>query len=234
MPNKLEIWRLKTELFLIDVAAGIFFKKKNAANIFKSIYEHNIWGSNESISGPGSSLKETAILRQLLPALLKKYAIKSILDLPCGDFHWLKEIDLAGIDYIGADIVPELIDKNNEIYGKKGRKFIELDLLNDQLPQVDLILCRDCLIHFSNEDINRAVKQIGESGSRYLLTTSYPEKSNRMTMHTGGWRPINLEKEPFNWPKAIDCIHEGSERINGINGDKSLLLWEIKKQLTKI
>jgi hypothetical protein len=41
-----------------------------------------------------------------------------LLDIPCGDFNWMKLLNL-GVDYIGADIVGELIAENRRRFGAK-------------------------------------------------------------------------------------------------------------------
>src|SRR5581483_12277106 len=80
--------------------------------VFTYIYSVNHWGDTESVSGHGSKLSETLAIRSQLPAILKQLNIKSILDLPCGDFNWMKTVDLHEYHYIGADIVSAIISKN--------------------------------------------------------------------------------------------------------------------------
>ena len=60
--------------------------------IFSGIYENYGFGSSESRSGPGSTLEETKLLREEIKKLIVKKGIKSVVDIPCGDFHWMKEI----------------------------------------------------------------------------------------------------------------------------------------------
>ena len=71
-------------------------------------------GALDSASGPGSGLAETARIREALPNLLREHGVKSMLDLPCGDFFWMKEVDLGDVDYAGADIAPALIEANQQ------------------------------------------------------------------------------------------------------------------------
>ncbi|MDR1323847.1 MAG: class I SAM-dependent methyltransferase, partial [Candidatus Margulisbacteria bacterium] len=66
-----------------------------------------MWDSKESRSGGGSEVDATKTIRKTLPKLWKKYKIKTFLDVPCGDYNWMKEIDKSTITYIGGDIVQE-------------------------------------------------------------------------------------------------------------------------------
>ena len=63
--------------------------------VFDKIYEKNTWGSEESRSGPGSTEKQTRRIREALPTILNNFGIKSMLDLPCGDWNWMKDVDLS-------------------------------------------------------------------------------------------------------------------------------------------
>ena len=74
-------------------------------DIFTNIYFKNKWGDNNSFSGSGSNLEQTSVILDELPKIIRKYKISSILDLPCGDFYWMKEFDFKEINYIGSDIV---------------------------------------------------------------------------------------------------------------------------------
>jgi hypothetical protein len=82
---------------------------KNLEEKFTIIYERNAWGGAESVSGSGSSLRMTQNVRNSLPSLIETFAVKSIFDAPCGDFNWMKLINLQNISYIGGDIVKPLI-----------------------------------------------------------------------------------------------------------------------------
>ena len=44
--------------------------------------------------------------------------------------------------YIGVDIIPELIARNQSLYGNERTRFVLLDLTRDELPRVDVILSR--------------------------------------------------------------------------------------------
>src|SRR5471032_3277523 len=119
------------------------------------------------ISGQGSDLAQTAAIRAALPGLLKQLGARTMLDAPCGDFFWMKEVPLELERYIGADIVPALIAENTKKYANPAREFQVLDLTRHALPAVDVIFCRDCLVHLPFEAIAAALANIKKSGSRY-------------------------------------------------------------------
>lgn len=102
-----------------------------------------------------------------------------------------------------------------------------MDLIGDKLPKVDLVLCRDCLVHFSFDDVFAALRNIVSSGSTYLLTTTFPEREANDDIRTGSWRPLNLERAPFHMPAPLRILNEGCTENGGIYHDKSLAFWRI-------
>jgi hypothetical protein len=196
---------------------------------FTKIYHENHWSGVESRSGGGSDLQATVVIRPALSALFKRLQIKSLLDLPCGDFLWMKEVDLQGIDYTGGDIVPELIASNQAKYGAPGRKFIEIDITATVPPRADLILVRDCLVHFSYRDLRKALVNIKASGAEWLLTTTFPHRAENEDIVTGFWRPVNLQIPPFSLPPPLELINEHSPGKTPESGDKSLGLWKLSE-----
>nr|WP_244199897.1 class I SAM-dependent methyltransferase [Amycolatopsis thailandensis] len=194
---------------------------------FTYIFRSRLWTSS-SVSGPGSESVQTQGLREQLPALLERFGVRTLLDLPCGDFGWLSEVDLDLDRYIGADIVTDLVEANAARFRDDPvREFRTLDLTGDPLPAADLVLCRDCLVHLSFADIERALSNLRRSGSRYLLTTTFTELGANNDIVTGDWRPLNLCREPFGFPEPLAVLVEGCTEEGGAYADKSLGLWEI-------
>ena len=169
-------------------------------------------------------MAQTAVVRRVLPTLVDELRCKSLLDIPCGDYYWMRSLDVD-IDYTGADIVPALIDRNAQQFGGDRRKFLRLDIVHDSLPTADLVLCRDCMVHLSFADIFRALEKIRASGSRYLLATTFVEHHRNDDIPTGYWRPINLQTAPFNFPTPMRIIDEECP-THGCR-DKCLGLWRI-------
>ena len=174
---------------------------------FSEIFVTNAWGSADSCSGRGSDLGQTAVIRKTLPDLLREFGVRTMLDIPCGDFHWMRMLDLD-VDYLGADVVSDLIAANNARYGNERRHFQVMDIANDQLPRVDLVFCRDLLVHFSFYDALRAIANLKRSGSTYLLTTTFTNRTSHYDIETGQWRVINLQLPPFNFPPPLKIINE--------------------------
>lgn len=196
---------------------------------FEYIYEENVWGSPESVSGLGSSVTATASLRRQLSELCNRFQVRSLVDAPCGDFFWMSAAALPIDSYLGIDIVESLIAKNRKLYSGKGVSFEAGDLTTIELPSCDLILCRDCLVHLTFENIRQVLSNFVGSHSKYLLTTTFPDNDVNIDIENGDWRMLNLQKEPFAFPSPTLLLNEQCDEVNGAYGDKSLGLWELQQ-----
>ena len=200
---------------------------KSMEEVFTRIYHRNEWRDSKTRSGTASTLLNTQAVRAELPGLLGSLGVRTLLDIPCGDFHWMKEVTLDLDRYIGADIVEELVTSNMKFMNDI-RTFVKMDITCDTLPMVDLVLCRDCLIHFSFVDSFRAIENIKASGSRYLLMTTFTrENAKNIDIVTGQWRTLNLQQPPFDFPPPISLVHEGFKPGGGRYADRCLGLWRI-------
>lgn len=212
------------EYFARRSAAGDDFSPLAA---FRHAYTTNHWAGPDSPSGPGASLDQTAAIRKALPELCDRLRVRSLLDLPCGDCSWMSTVSFHDVEYVGADFLPEII-AGNARYSVPGRRdFRVVDILTSALPRADLVLCRDCLVHFAFADIARAIANVRASGSTWLLTTTFPGQSENLDIRTGDWRPLDLERAPFNWPPPVELINERCTEGGGVFADKSLGLWRV-------
>jgi len=203
---------------------------------FTKIYHQNIWGGIESKSGKGSDPEQTKHLKPKLIELINRLKIKTLIDAPCGTLAWMKLIvnELNLEKYIGMDIVPDLIkDLQSQYVANKTMQFKQCDIVTDILPEGDLLLCRDCLVHLSNEDIKSFLLNFYNSQIPYLLTTTFIKKRNYS--HYAGselrlWRPLVLWQEPIFLPHPSEIFFEGCTEIDTKNNesysDKSLGLWK--------
>lgn len=200
-------------------------------DIFQTIHDENLWGGAESSSGPGSSMQATAAIREALPPLLKKYDIQSILDVPCGDFNWMAGVLLGmpAFTYIGGDIVPDIIKKNKVLW-PPSLTFIERDITVSLPMLADVVIVRDCLVHFSRGDIYAALGNIYKGGYEYLLMTNFSGDREFVDKPTGQWRPVNFTLPPFNMPRPLEVINE----CNSGHPDKELALWKLGDGMDKL
>jgi hypothetical protein len=181
-------------------------KSPPAQEIFTIAYDRYQWGSEESRSGVGSELAATENVRAYLPELFGRLNVRSFLDAPCGDWNWMQHVDLSGIEYIGADVVPKIIDENTERYARPGMRFVVADLATADLPRADLIMCRDCWVHLSFRDISAILENFRRSGAEWLLVNTTASQRRNRNKRTGlMWRYLNLELPPFEFPPPIEA-----------------------------
>jgi hypothetical protein len=55
---------------------------------------------------------------------------------PCGDFNWMQLVNLEGIEYVGADVVPDLMERDQQMPNARGRTLMVSDVTRDRLPKV--------------------------------------------------------------------------------------------------
>lgn len=193
---------------------------------FTLIYRRNAWGSKESVSGSGSTFAMTNSVRSLLPIIFEKFEIKSILDVPCGDFNWMKLVDLNGISYLGGDIVEPLVADLNRNFSSTFVSFTQFDITIDRFPKSDLVLNRDCLFHLSYRDIQLTLSNFLKSGSMYFLSTSYENggKFTNTDIRSGDFRLIDLFTSPFCFPANFHF--EVPEQGEGALPPRKLYMWD--------
>lgn len=192
---------------------------------FTRIYEKNYWKGAGSRSGGGSSLAYTENLRARLPELLEKLEVQRVFDAPCGDFHWMQEVVAAGdFAYIGGDTVPALIERLKQREGP-GIEFCVFDITQDEFPDADLWISRDCWFHLSNADIWRSLDRFMRSNIKYLLATSHVNENafENKDIRTGSFRRIDLFSPPFDFSRAV--LHEIDDWIPPYP-ERKMYLWE--------
>ncbi len=203
-----------------------FFKrntKKRLSAVFHKVYfKTNKWEAGETGCGPGSTLENTNKIRQEIPLLLKSIHATSLLDAPCGDLNWISHIQFYDIDYIGVDIIEEIIKQNEKKF--PGKKFMIADITSDSLPKADIVLCRDCFIHLPNKLIIATIANFKKAGIQYMLTNTYNFVRVNKDIKAGDFRMINLLLPPFSLHDPILSIEE--EYTSGYP-DKQLSLWKL-------
>ena len=92
---------------------------------FEHIFLEKKFNSNNH-SGNGSMPEQTIELIKNLPEIIKKYNINTLLDIPCGDFEYMKYIHSQIPNYIGGDISENVIKRNKELFPNVNFQVINL------------------------------------------------------------------------------------------------------------
>lgn len=144
-------------------------------------------------SGVGSEVGYTKPLREYLNRFLKEHEIRSVVDYACGDQQWAKFVDWGDLDYLGLDIVPGLIDRLRAEF--PNRRF---QLVSGEIPEADLILCKDLFIHLPLEDIQELLAKFTAKGKHFISVESISHGVINSQIARGQFRPVDLGAPPFN------------------------------------
>ena len=217
---------------------------------FVEIFKKRSWGTNFDktvkdieASGPSSTLQfvqEAIGVLHLLVSRIKRNTGRdrvSILDLPCGDMVWMSRFlqTRGDIDYTGLDIVPDIIQHHKNKYREFPWEFDVFDAVQKPInTSYDLIISRIALPHLPLSHIVKALKHFSDSGSTYLLTTTYPHFRENIPLHTLDdgirFRPINLELPPIALTRPVCITKDGPY---GQHNDPYLGLWKLPLNQTK-
>ena len=207
--NRLNINYWLRKIFVTRIFQKLIKDKSSLRKtVFTSIFKSKHWAHGDmpdeyiSVSGHGSNInsEQSNNLIYSLVEFIKKNNINSILDMPCGDFLWmnklLKQIEIR--NYLGLDIVEEIIDQNIKLYENEHIKFKSCDIVDFETSEdFDLVLMRDFFIHTNNEDIKRILMNIKKMNIKYFAFENYSVSKN-VDVVPGKHRKINLKLDPFN------------------------------------
>ena len=179
----------------------------SATDVFSDVYERDLWNGG---SGPGSAPENTVEYRRFLQEFLDgfDYPVK-VVDLGCGDWRIGELMDWSGVDYVGVDVVPEVIEANRRRDTPDNVSFVCLDALVDDLPEGDVLVVKDVLQHWPNADVLRLLDAAEERFTFTMETNDVSSKSHPAKVNSdialGDWRPIDIERAPFD-RVAIDHV----------------------------
>jgi len=116
-------------------------------------------GKPETVCGNGSTLINTAKIRQWLPSVVNRYGIQTLNDAGAGDMHWIRKIKWT-VEYRPFDLVP------------RDGIVTRIDITNEAMPSADGLLCRHVLNHLDGHRIEAALSLFSQS-SKYLIATQF-------------------------------------------------------------
>lgn len=211
--------------------------------IFSKIYERKLWGDDKEskfYSGIGSRGVVAATYVERVSELLCQHASNlgrtiTVIDLGCGDFEIGSQLvaNVRNMNYIGCDIVPELIAHHKRSVSDARIEFKTLDIVADDLPPGDVCLIRQVLQHLSNSDIKRLLTKLRNFHKVYI-TEGYPVviggpvnpdkrvgSDVRFDWRIGSGRGVELDKEPFRLPIREVC------RVEVSHPPHIIITWEV-------
>ena len=163
--------------------------------VFSKIYKEGLWQGG---SGDGSKIENVREYVDVLQKYIDKPEIKTVIDLGCGDWQFSKFLDLSSVLYLGVDVVDSVIDSNINLYSASNIDFISRDIITYELPQVDLIICKDVLQHLSNRDVISVLIKIIKSSKFALITNDFnSESTSNIDIENGDYRYLDLTLSPF-------------------------------------
>lgn len=205
------------QFLFIKISKSKFLRKV----IFYLTYKTNHWNkykeiesNNLIVSGPGSipGSNQTNNIIKNLDIFIKYNKIKSILDMPCGDFSWMSKLIQmnSNVLYTGYDIVKEMIDLNNKRFSSDKIKFFVKDIVEEKsFDDFDFVFVRDFFIHIMNDDIIKILNVIKKSKIKFFACSSSANINFNKDVIIGRYRQLNIEIKPFYLDKIFLKISEG-------------------------
>lgn len=150
------------------------YRTGSLEEMFGAIYRDGIWGSaDDFMSGSGS---HDARIVQPYVAAVRGFAERSdppltAVDLGCGDFAVGRQLVSAFAHYHACDVVPALIARNRAKFADPRVTFAQVDMVEDKLPDGDVVMVRQVLQHLSNAQIAQVLPKLNRF--RYLIVTEH-------------------------------------------------------------
>lgn len=165
---------------------------------FRKHYEDpdSAWGNT---SGPGSDAFYTTDYRAFLSKFIRLNAVRSVVDIGCGDWQFSRFIDFGDARYLGLDLVESVIQRNAARYAGNRVEFRVMPADMAHVPGGDLLIMKDVLQHLSNDLIFAFFRTVFPRFRWCLLTNSYRklDTAANIDIPNGSFRCLDLTAEPF-------------------------------------
>ena len=203
-----QYFQLKKTLLIVFFQLILFlpsWAERSNEEVFTELYRTKAWGINrkgQGSSGGGSTLAATRAYRKYLQEFFKENNIKSVVDVGCGDWEFSRKINWDGIQYLGIDVVKSVIEKDKVKYASSNIQFIHGDATELDLPEADLLICKEVLQHLSNKDVITFLAQLHKY-KHCLITNDVDPRtltSTNWDIPRGHYRYIDLTVSPFYIP----------------------------------
>jgi SAM-dependent methyltransferase len=161
--------------------------------IFEGVYQRHEWGDR---SGPGSTPAAMEPYLKWLGALVEVLRPLHVLDIGCGFWNY-GAFDWREAEYLGVDLVGDVIVHNVEHHASVSRKFTLADAIEVDFPMSDLVLVKDVVQHLSHEHSFRLLKRLAKH-RHVVFCNTWNATALNGDIQSGGYRPIDMRIAPFN------------------------------------
>jgi len=195
--------------------------------VFDRIRQLDAWTCG---SGPGSAAQSTLAFRYFLESFIVANAIRSMVDFGCGDFQFMQHVPARDLNYVGFDVVEPLVNANNAQFATARRSFRLFQGDLGELPEADLLVCKDVMIHWPNSQISQFLEVVLPRYQFSLLVNDVsqsslsPEAKPNEDTDVGGFRALRLELPPFSVRGAVVLEYHGSIDGNRLFWKKAVYL----------
>jgi len=180
-----------------------FNRNDNEYKVFDEIYRKGGWDGVGS--GNGSKIENNENYINFLDKVINfTPSIKTIVDIGCGDWNLMKELNIKK-QYIGLDVSSFVIEENKSKYEKENIKFIQSNIVKNELPDGELCIIKDVFQHMPNEDILICLEKI-KKYKICIIVNDYTDENNS-DIEVGKWHQVNPLLAPFN----VDGVCIGGE-----------------------
>ena len=187
-------------------------------NIFTNIYDLNFWGDG---SGPGSKYEYNIEYIEILQKLFNDFKICDVIDIGCGDWQFSQYIDFKNINYLGIDIVENVIRDNNIKYKKNNINFRCLDIIeySKKIKNTDLIILKDVLQHWPTQVIIETLNDLLLKTKYILVTNCCNQQNTNREIYMGEWCGLTCDMYPLNLFNPTLIKKYKTKEINLIKGN---------------
>lgn len=189
---------------------------------FDGIYVRNGWNGIETGSGPGSHVIPTSHVARRLVEWVAELDIRTVLDVGCGEGSW--QPDLPG--YVGLDVSAVAIERARRRHPSRAYRVGQWDAMHDR---ADLVILRDVVQHLPLVSGAALVHAIAESGSAWLLASTYADGTN-VDVRAGDCFNPDMCAPPFGLDAPFRIVPDGwSYHEPGVVRDPSKFmgLWRL-------
>lgn len=170
-------------------------------NPFEKRYAEGGWHGQGS--GRGSTPEYCAPFMTWLTEFIEKNKVTSLIDFGCGDWQWAQTLNWLGINYLGLDVVQQVIRENIHRHEREGIRFAPVKHDFSDIPQfeADLLLVKDVMQHWPLLKCQEFLALPWKC--RLILFVNDGPISDNMDIEEGGYAMRDLQFAPF-WLKVED------------------------------